>query len=95
MALLVDAMYSEEHKGDAEKLLEFLRLWQSVEETAKKLGYQGNVRQDDVVVDGTKTLRELNDYRDDIAHWWTETIDENFLSNLKSTINELIRRRYF
>lgn len=95
LALLVNAMYSEEHKGDAEKLLEFLRLWQSVEETAKKLGYQGNVKRDNVVVDGTKTLRELNDYRNDIAHWWTETIDGNFLSNLKSTVNELIRRKYF
>ena len=95
MALLVNAMYSEEHKGDAEKLLEFLRLWQSLEENARRLGYKGNVKRDNVVVRGTKALRELNDYRDDIAHWWTETIDENFLSNLKSTINELIRRRYF
>ena len=95
LALLVNAMYSEEHKGDAEKLLEFLRLWQSVEETAKKLSYQGNAKRDNVVVDGTKTLRELNDYRNDIAHWWTETIDEDFLSNLKSTINELVRRKYF
>lgn len=95
MALLVNAMYSEEHKGEAEKLLEFLRLWQSVEETARKLGYRGDVKRDDVVVDGTKTLQELNNYRNDIAHWWTETIDENFLSNLKSTINELIRRKYF
>lgn len=44
LALLVNAMYSEEHKGDAEKLLVFLRLRQSVEETAKKLGYQGDVK---------------------------------------------------
>lgn len=70
-------------------------MWQSVEETARKLGYQGNVKRGNVAVDGTKTLRELNDYRNDIAHWWTQTIDENFLSNLKSTINELIRRKYF
>ena len=95
LALLFRAMYSEEHKGDAEKLLEFLRLWQSVNETAKKLGYKGNVKQDDVVLGGTKTLRELNDYRGDIAHWWTETIDENFLSDLRSTINELVHRKYF
>ncbi len=95
MALLVNAMYSEEQKSDAEKLLEFLRLWQSVEETSKRLGYTGNIKQDNVVVDGTKTLRELNDYRNDIAHWWTETIDENVLANLKRTINELIRRKYF
>ena len=78
-------MYSEERKGGAEKLLEFLRLWQSVEETAKKLGYRGNVKRDNVVVGGTKTLRELYDYRGDIAHWWTETIDENFLSDVRST----------
>ena len=70
-------------------------MWQSVKEIAKKLSYQGNVKRDNVVVDGTKTLRELNDYRNDIAHWWTETIDENFLSNLKTTINELIRRKHF
>ena len=68
MALLVNAMYSEEHRGDAEKLLEFLRLWQSLQETAKKLGYKGNVKQDKVIVDGTKTLWELNEYRVDIAH---------------------------
>ena len=53
------------------------------------------VREDDVVVAGKKTLRELNEYRDAIAHWWTDTIDENFLADLRRTINELIRRRYF
>ena len=47
------------------------------------------------VVAGTKTLLELNDYRDDVAHWWTDAIDENFLADLRRTINELIRRKYF
>ena len=95
MALLVKAMYSEEHKGDAEKLLEFLRLWQSLEETSTKLGHRKSVRQSDKIVSGKNTLRELTNYRNGIAHWWTETIDENYLSNLKRTINELIRRKYF
>ena len=43
----------------------------------------------------TGTLRELAAYRHDIAHWWTDTIDENFLVDLQQTINELIRRKYF
>ena len=42
-----------------------------------------------------KTLRELTEYTNDIAHWWTDTIDENYLADLRRTINELIRRRYF
>ena len=95
MALLVNSMYSDEHKDDAYKRLEYLRLWQSLEETAKKLGYGGKVKRDSVVVGGQKTLLELNNYRNDIAHWWTDTLDENFLADLRSTINELIDRKYF
>ena len=93
MELLVRAMYIDEHKGEAEKLLEFLRLWQSVEENVKKLS-SGNVDWDKKVA-GKWTLQELKEYRHDIAHWWTETIDENYLSNLRSTVNELMRRKYF
>ena len=96
MALLINSMYSDEHKDDSYQRLHYLRLWQSLVEAGKTcLGYEGNLREDDVVVDGNKTLRELKEYRDDIAHWRTDTIDENFLANLRRTINELIRRRYF
>ena len=96
MALLINSMYSDEYKDDAYQRLQYLRLWQSLDEAGKKcLGYQGNIRTDNVAVAGSKTLRELNNYRDDIAHWWTDTIDENFLADLQRTINELIRRRYF
>ena len=96
MALLINSMYSDEHKDDSYQRLQYLRLWQSLAETGKTcLNYDGNIRDDDVVVAGKKTLRELNEYRDAIAHWWTDTIDENFLADLRRTINELIRRRYF
>ena len=96
MALLINSMYSDEYKDDAYQRLQYLWLWQSLDEAGKKcLGYQGNIRTDNVAVAGNKTLRELNNYRDDIAHWWTDTIDENFLADLQRTINELIRRRYF
>ena len=96
MALLIDSMYSDEHKDDAYKRLEYLRLWQSLFETAKKhLGYHGCVKKDDGVLAGNKSLEELTNYRDEIAHWWTDTLDENFLADLRCTINELMRRKYF
>ena len=74
-------MYNDEHKDDEYKRLEYLRLWESLQETAKKLGYKGDKKLDNVAVGGTKTFLELTDYRDDIAHCWTDTIDENFLSS--------------
>ena len=98
MALLVNSVYRDEYKDDAYQRLQYLQLWQSlVVETGQKfLGYKGNsIRYDDKVVAGKKTLLELTEYRDDIAHWWTDTIDENFLADLQRTINELIRRKYF
>ena len=96
MALLINAMYRDEHKDDSYKRLQYLRLWESLAETGKKcLGYQGNVRADDVAVGGKRTLRELKEYRDEIAHWWTDSIDENHLTDLQRTINELLRRKYF
>lgn len=96
MALLVNAMYSDEYKDDAYQRLQYLQLWQSLSEAARPcLGYSGDVRKDKVALAGNKTLEELKDYRDDIAHWWTDTIDENYLSDLRLTINELIRCKYF
>lgn len=96
MALLINSMYSDEHKDDSYQRLEYLRLWQSLDEAGKKcLSYEGNVRKDYEVVAGKKSLRELTEYRNAIAHWWTDAIDENFLADLRRTINELIRRKYF
>ena len=96
MALLVNSMYRDDYKDDTYQRLHYLQLWQSLSEAGRKyLGYQGNIREDKVVVAGNRTLEELKDYRDDIAHWWTDTIDENFLANLYRTLNELVHRKYF
>lgn len=96
LSLLINSMYSDEHKDNSYKRLQYLRLWQSFVEAGKKcLGYQGKIREDKEVVAGKKTLLELKEYRDDIAHWWTDTIDESFLADLQRTINELLRRQYF
>ena len=96
LALLVNAMYRDEYKDDTYQRLQYLGLWQSLADAGRRcLNYQGSIREDQVVVAGNKTLQELKDYRDDIAHWWTDTIDENFLADLQRTINELIHRKYF
>ena len=96
LALLVNSMYSDEYKDDTYQRLQYLGLWQSLVDAGRPcLGYRGNIRYDKVVVAGTKTLLELTEYRDDVAHWWTDAIDENFLADLRRTINELIRRNYF
>ena len=96
LALLINSMYSDEHKDDSYQRLQYMGLWESLVGAARKpLGYSGqSVRHDKKVVAGTKTLEELAQYRHDIAHWWTDTIDENFLVNLQLTVNEMLRRKY-
>ena len=97
MALLINSMYRDEYGDDPYQRLQYLQLWQSLVEAGPRwLNYQGkDIRHDNVVVAGKNTLQQLTEYRDDIAHWWTDTIDGNFLADLQRTINELIRRKYF
>ena len=96
MALLVDSMYSDEYIDDSHQRLQYLRLHESLIEAKRKvLNYKGDVKRENVALAGEKTLRELNHYRNGIAHWWTGSIDESFLADLRRTINELICRRYF
>ncbi len=97
LALLTNAMYRDVYRDDAYERLHYLQLWQSLTEAGPRLlNYQGNnIRNDNIVVAGKRTLWQLTEYRDDIAHWWTDAIDENFLGDIQATINELIRRKYF
>ena len=96
IALLVNSMYRDEYKDDAFERLHYLRLWESLSEAGEKhLGYSGNIRDDSEIIAGNKSLRELKQYRNDIAHWWTDTSDEGILADLQRTVNELLRRRYF
>ena len=96
MALLVNSMYNDEYKDDSYDRLQYLQLWQSLQDAGRKyLHYQGDVKYDKKIVAGKKTLLELTEYRDDIAHWWTDSIDGNYMADLRQTINELIWRRYF
>ena len=96
LALLADSMYSDERKDDSHQRLQYLRLHQSLTEAgAKVLDYQGDIRNDDTIVGGNSTLRELKEHRDDIAHWWADSIDGKMFAGLRQTVNELIRHKYF
>ena len=96
MALLFNSMYRDEHKDDDYLRLHYLQLWQSLEESAKRLGYPQKIsdKNNDIVA-GKRSLGELRVYRHDIAHLWTDTIDKGYLSELCGSLNELIRRKYF
>ena len=96
LALLINSIYSDEHKDDPFKRLQYLQLWQAMADAAGRvLDFEGKIRKSKRVVAGKHRLNELKDYRDDIAHWWTDSINEHYLADLQRTINELIRRKYF
>ena len=96
LALLVNSIYSDEHKDDRFKRLQYLQLWQAMADAAGRvLDFEGKIRKSKRVVARKHRLNELKDYRDDIAHWWTDSINEHYLADLQRTINELIRRKYF
>ena len=98
--LLVNALYWDDYKDDDFRRLHYLSLWQSLAECRRKLGYvaahaSGKLKDDTTVVAGSRSLAELTAFRDDIAHWWKGSMDGNYLADIYSTINELIRRKYF
>ncbi len=96
MALLVNSMYSDEHKDDAFKRLQYLQLWQAMADAAGRvLGFKGKIRKSKRVMAGKHRLNELYGYRNAIAHWWTDSIDENYLADLRRAINEMMRQKYF
>ena len=96
--LLVNALYWDDYKDDDFRRLHYLRLWQSLSESRKKLGYRDpkvGLKDDSTVIAGTLSPQALTSYRDAIAHWWTGTMDGNYLVGIYRTVNELIRRNYF
>ena len=98
--LLVNAVYWDEYKDDDFRRLHYLNLWQSLAESKRILGYIGPrgenyLKNDNTIVAGKTSLADLTNYRDDIAHWWTESIDGNYLADMYRTINELMRCKYF
>lgn len=92
--LLVRSMYCEDAGDEAFQQLLYLHLWQSAVDAEGVLRPGSQLENDDEVIAGNKTPRELKDYRNDIAHGRTDGIDASFLAGLQHTVNELIRRKY-
>ena len=95
MALMFRSMYCDDAQDEAFQQLFYLHLWQSVADTQSVLYDRAQFAADYPPVAGRRTPRELRDYRNDIAHGRTESIDANFLADLQRTVNQLIRAKYF
>lgn len=90
---LFDSILLDKTKDDGYLRLWYLRLWQALEDAKKHLGYPQLMNLYKILA-GKRTPRELTEYRNDIAHWYTGTIDYAYLSDLQHTAMELLRRKY-
>ena len=90
---LFDSIVMDKTKDDNYLRLWYLRLWQALDDVGSHMG-KPQLFNDDKVVAGKRTPRQLLDYRNKIAHWHTGKIDHSCLSDLQLTAMELLRRRY-
>ena len=90
---LFEALIFDKIDDDGESRLWYLRLWQAIEEAKGLLGYP-QLWNSDIVIAGQKTPRELNEYRNNIAHWYTGRMEFQFFADLQRTAMELLRRKY-
>ena len=93
VAELFDSIILPKTKDDSYLRLWYLRLWQALEDAK---GYLWHPQRDNIstVIAGTKTPKELKEYRNAIAHWYTGKIDYSYLEDLQLTAIELLRRKY-
>ena len=90
---LFDSMVLGETMDDDYLRFRYLRLWQALEDAKKHLG-QPNLLNENQVIAGNRSPKDLKDYRNDIGHWHTGRIDHTYLSDLQYTAMELLRRKY-
>ena len=90
---LFDALLLDKTKDDEYLRLWYLRLWQAVEDAGGHLGYPQLSNVTDVIA-GDRTPKELKNYRNQIAHWYTAIINFSYVSDLQHTAIELLRRKY-
>ena len=90
---LFDSIVMDKTRDDGYLRLWYLRLWQAAEDASAYLGRPQFGNGNDIVA-GDRTLKELKNYRNWIAHWHTGTIDFSHLKDLQLTVIELVRRKY-
>lgn len=92
-AELVDSILLDKTQDDNYFRLWYLRLWQAVMDSKKHLGEPKLANRDDIVA-GKLTPKQLKEYRDDIAHWWTGKVDFSFITGIQQTAQSLLRYKY-
>ena len=93
IAELVDSVLLDKTQDDGYFRLWYLRLWQAAVESKNHLEEPKLKNRRDVVV-GVLTPKQLNDYRNEIAHWWTGKVDFSFVTGIQLTVLALLRRKY-
>ena len=92
IAELMEAVLLDRSKDDKYFRLWYLRLWQALMD-ARKLIRVSKFTPGEIVA-GKKTINELHDYRDRIAHWWTGRLDASHADDIQRTVVKLLRSRY-
>ena len=93
VAELIDSVLLDKTQDDGYFRLWYLRLWQAAADTKRLLG-QPKFGEDLTIIAGKLTPKELKNYRDSIAHWWTGKVDFSFVTGIQQTVLELLRRKY-
>ena len=93
VAELIDSVLLDKTQDDGYFRLWYLRLWQAAADAKRLLG-QPKFGEDLTIIAGKLTPKELKDYRNSIAHWWTGKVDFSFVTGIQQTVLELLRRKY-
>ena len=93
VAELIDAVLLDNTQDEGHFRLWYLRLWQAVVDAKRQLGVP-RLEEGRSVIAGELTPKELKDYRNRIAHWWTGRVDFSFVNDIQKTVLELLRRKY-
>jgi len=93
MAELVDSVLLDKTRNEGHFRLWYLRLWQAALDAKKHLG-ESKLESSEAAIVGKLTPKELHEYRNRIAHWWTGKVDFSFVTGVQQTVLELLRRKY-
>ena len=93
VAELIDSILLDNTQDDGHFRLWYLRLWQAAVDAKRLLG-QARFEEDTTAIAGKLTPKQLKDYRNRIAHWWTGKVDLSFVTGIQQTVQELLRRKY-
>ena len=93
MAELIDSVLLDKTRDEGHYRLWYLRLCQAILDSKRVLEVP-QFENMTSAVSGKYTPKELKEYRNRIAHWWTGKVDFSFVEDIQLTVLELLRRKY-